>query len=389
MPAHLEAHLRERLELLQSQHRLRDPGDAGARERVQRAAVSAGLPFIDASSNDYLGLGASLEGVSRETSRAGAGASRLVQGTWPEHEALEGELADWVAQDQALLFASGYAANLGTIAALSESGAVVLSDELNHASIIDGCRLGRGRTVVVPHLDLSALEAALKDAAAAPVRWVITESYFSMDGDGPDLWAVRELCDRHDAFLIVDEAHALGLYGKQGAGRCEEAGIRAEVLVGTFGKCIGSHGAFVAGSASLRAFLWNRARSLVFSTAPSPQLSALTLRHVKLVRTADAKREAALRAALRLRSRLEDARVPMVPGSFGPIIGLLAGASTRALELATSLREAGVLAQAIRAPTVPEGRARIRLTVTARSSDAEVDRLAECVIRAWSVSCRA
>jgi 8-amino-7-oxononanoate synthase len=385
----LEAHLRERLELLRSQDRLRDPGDAGARERVRWTAASAGLPFIDASSNDYLGFAVGSEGVSRETARAGAGASRLVQGTWPEHEALEGELADWVTEEQALLFASGYAANLGTIAALSEPESVVLSDELNHASIIDGCRLGRAKTVVVPHLDLRALETALREAATARTRWVVTESYFSMDGDGPDLRAVRELCDRHRAFLIVDEAHALGLYGKQGAGRCEEAGIHADVLVGTFGKSIGSHGAFVAGSASLRAFLWNRARSLVFSTAPSPQLCALTLRHVKLVRMAEAEREAALLAALRLRSRLEDARVPMVPGSFGPIIGLLAGESARALELATALREAGVLAQAIRAPTVPEGRARIRLTVTARSSDAEIERLAECVTRAWSVSCRA
>ena len=276
-----------------------------------------------------------------------------------------------------------------TVAALSEPDSVVLSDELNHASLIDGCRLGRGKTVVVPHLDLRALEAALQDAANARARWVVTESYFSMDGDGPDLRAVRELCDRYGAFLVVDEAHALGLFGKQGAGRCEEARIQADALVGTFGKSIGTHGAFVAGSTSLRTFLWNRARSFVFSTAPSPQLCALTLRHVKTVRTADAKRAAVLRAALRLRSKLEDARVPMVPGSFGPIIGLLAGTSARAMAVAHSLREAGILAQAIRAPTVPEGRARIRLTVTARASDPQVDRVVECVIRSWGESCGA
>jgi 8-amino-7-oxononanoate synthase len=310
-----------------------------------------------------------------------------VQGTWPEHEQLERELAEWVQLPSALLFSSGYAANLGTVAALVDKDAVVLSDELNHASIIDGCRLSRGSTVVVPHLDLAALESALARSSHAGSRWVVSESYFSMDGDGPDLRALRALCDHYRAFLIVDEAHALGLYGADGGGRCVEAGVQADILVGTLGKSVGSQGAFVAGSQHLRAFLWNRARSFVFSTAPSPELCARALFHVKLARAASEARETVLVHAAHLRSLLTEHSIPVTDGSFGPIVALLAGSSVRALALATSLRKKGVLAQAIRAPTVAEGRARIRVTVTAGTMAAEVERLGQLLVESWRHSC--
>lgn len=388
MPLGLDDYLAAQLAALRAQDRFRDPADAQARQRVERLARARGLTFIDATSNDYLGL-ARGESVSRETARPGAGAARLVQGTWPEHEALEQELADWVGLPSALLFTSGYAANLGTVAALVDRDSVVISDELNHASIIDGCRLSRGRSVVVPHLNLRAIESALVEAASAATRWVVSESYFSMDGDGPDLKALRTLCDRHRAFLFVDEAHALGVYGAQGAGRCFEAEIRPDVLVGTLGKSVGSQGAFVAGSDLLRAFLWNRARSFVFSTAPSPELCERTLLHVKAARAAQTARARALRHALHLRARLAEHAIPVVENSFGPVVALLVGASARSLALAEALREAGLLAQAIRAPTVPEGRARIRITVTAAATDDEVEHLAEVMKRCWDQVCRA
>jgi 8-amino-7-oxononanoate synthase len=387
MPS-LDAYLSTQLDELRAQDRFRDPADARAREQVRFKAAAAGLPFFDASTNDYLGLAADSASVSRETVRLGAGAARLVQGTWPEHEQLEEALARWVGMPSALLFTSGYAANLGAVAALIDRDSVVLSDELNHASIIDGCRLSRGRTVVFPHLDLAALEAALEQASGAATRWVVTESFFSMDGDGPDLRALRSLCDRHGAFLFVDEAHALGLYGPSGAGRCAEVGVRPDALVGTLGKSVGSQGAFVAGGEKLRAFLWNRARSFVFSTGSSPALCARTLLHVEAARAADEARAAVLAHAQLFRTRLQEHGVPIVPGSFGPIVGVLAGPSSRAMALAAALREQGVLAQAIRAPTVPEGRARVRLTVTAAATRTEIEQLSERVITCWRSACR-
>jgi 7-keto-8-aminopelargonate synthetase-like enzyme len=218
----LDTLLADELGQMRARGLFRDPEDVAARERVAEAARSQALTLIDATCNDYLGLGRQqvrlvedFEGaappmglppsedqrsdVSRETFRAGSGAARLVQGTWPIHLALEAALADWVGLPAALLFNSGYAANSGAIPALAGSDSVVFSDRLNHASIVDGCRLSKSRVEVLPHLDLDALEAALKGASACATRWVVTESYFSMDGDGPDLLSLRRLCDRHAA----------------------------------------------------------------------------------------------------------------------------------------------------------------------------------------------
>src|SRR5690606_7661387 len=234
------------------------------------------------------------------------------------------------------------------------------------SSIIDGCRLARGQVLVVPHLDLAAIESALSAARMVPVRWVVTESYFSMDGDGPDLAALRALCDRHRAFLVVDEAHALGVFGPGGAGRCAEQGIVPDVLVGTLGKAVGSQGAFVAGSSTLRTFLWNRARSFVFSTAPSPELCARTLEQVRLVREGDADREKLHHLCSALRQALAERSVPVLASSFGPIVPVVLGTAERALRVADALRAVGILAQPIRPPTVPEGTARLRLTVSTR-----------------------
>lgn len=375
----LDEHLSQELGTLEARGLLRDPDDAQARSRVEGQAHALGQGLLDVTSNDYLGLAAG--SVSRETAAWGAGASRLIQGSRPEHEALEADLAVWVGAPAALLFSSGFAANVGCLGALARGG-TVFSDSLNHASLIDGCRLSGASTVVVPHLDLAALESALLAAPAGP-RWVVTESYFSMDGDGPDLAALRAICHRHAAFLVVDEAHALGVFGLEGAGRCQQADVAPDVLVGTLGKAVGVQGAFAAGSRVLRTFLWNAARSFVFSTAPSPRLCAEARVHVARVRAAEPARAALAGHAEALRKRLKGAGIAAVPGSFGPIVPIVVGSSARALELGHALRAQGILAQPIRPPSVPEGRARVRITLNAALSPADVARLGDCLEASW------
>ena len=333
---------------------------------------------MDASSNDYLGFAG--RAVSRETlGNPGAAASRLVHGSTDEHLALESELAEWVGAESALLFSSAYAANLGLISALGVPGSIILSDAANHASVIDGSRLAKAEVRILPHLDLDALRSALKDQRGSRACWVVTESYFSMDGDGPDLRRLRELCDQYDACLIVDEAHALGVFGKNGAGRCAEAGIKPDVLIGALGKAVGTHGGFVAGSSQLRTFLWNKARSFVFSTAPSPRLADLSRIHVKLARDANLLRQTLATNAHDLRTQLQRAGLTIAPSSFGPIVSVILGDNTRALEAAARLRSYGILAQAIRPPTVPNGAARLRLTIKATFTPTDIDRLVDSV----------
>jgi 8-amino-7-oxononanoate synthase len=373
-----ESLLSQTLAELTSAGLLREPDDGATRARVIAAASATGSTAIDASSNDYLGMAA--RSVSRETmASAGAGASRLINGTAPEHVRLEAELAGWSGMESALLFSSTYAANLGIVGALGVQGSVIVSDSANHASIIDGCRLAKAEVRVVPHLNLEATRVALEGAREARACYLVTESYFSMDGDGPDLRALRELCDRNDTCLIVDEAHAVGVFGPRGAGRCAEAGIRADVLVGALGKAIGTHGGFVAGAAALRTYLWNRARSFVFSTALSPQHAELTGAQLALVRAADAARERLATNSEWLRQRLLGAGLPVAPGSFGPIVSLILGENERVLAVANRLQQAGVLAQAIRPPTVPTGLARLRLTVKATFESTDLERLANLV----------
>ena len=317
-------------------------------------------------SNDYLGL-AGRPGETRAPS--GSGASRLVVGENAEHQALEAELADWLAVDAALTFTSGYAANVGVMSALPRAEDLIVSDALNHASIIDGARLSRAEVAVVPHLDLGAVEAALGRARGRRA-WVVTESYFSMDADSPDLRRLRAICDAAGAPLIVDEAHALGLYGKDGRGLCAAAGVVPDVLVGTFGKSFGAGGAFVAGCQPLIAWLWNRARTFVFSTGLSPLVAAAARDGLHVLRTETWRKEAVLARADQLREGLR--RLGLDVRGFGPIVPLVVGDSRRAVRLARELRERGVHVQAIRPPSVPEGSARLRLTTTALHSESDI-----------------
>lgn len=379
----MDAWLRTRLAQLQEQDLLRDPADSGARERLESAA---GEPPLDACSNDYLGLGART--VSRETmdslfgAELGAGASRLVQGTRAAHLELECALAEWVRLPAALLGLSAFAVNVGSIPALVEPESLVVSDRLNHASIVDGCRLSRARVVVVPHLELAAVEAALRTRAGSAPAWVVTEGLFSMDGDSPDLVALRALCDRYGAGLYVDEAHSLGVVGPAGAGRAAEQGVTVDVLVAGLGKAVGAQGGFAAGSQLLRTWLWNRARAFVFSTAPSPVLARLTLAQVEAARAADTARAALARRSDELRRALGALGFQVGEGP-GPIVPVVLGSNERALRAMQVLREHRILAQAIRPPTVPVGAARLRLTAHADWPDDAVPRIA----RALELAC--
>jgi 8-amino-7-oxononanoate synthase len=335
-----------------------------------RPAPWSGRPSF--SSNDYLGLArrsVSVEGP------AGAGASRLVTGEMHEHQRLESTLAAWLGMPACLCFPTGHATNVGLLSALARPGDLVVSDALNHASIIDGVRLARAAVEITPHLDVGAVERALA-SSSAPRKLVVVESYYSMDADSPDLIQLRRITNEHGAALIVDEAHALGVLGG-GRGLSAAAGIVPDALVGTLGKAIGVQGGFVAGSETLIAWLWNKARTFVFSTGMSPLIAKAALANVEVVRGADAARAEVARLAELLRSRMkalgEDVR------GYGHILPWWIGSPERALAVARALRERGFEVQAIRPPTVPEGTSRIRLTVTARHTTEDVEALASAI----------
>lgn len=324
--------------------------------------------------NDYLGYAREpFDGRSAvgHAVASGAGGSRLVNGEHPAHAALERTLADWVGLEDALLFSSGYAANVGTLAALAGREDVIVSDSLNHASIIDGCRLSRAALKVIPHCDLGAVEQALRESQSSRRRFVVTEGYFSMDADVPDLVGLRRVCDRYDAALVVDEAHSLGIFGREGRGACHHAGIVPDVLVGTLGKSIGLQGAFVAGPRALKAWLWNRARTFVFSTGVSPWLSTLTEARVHQVIADDAGRQRLAAIVSHVRTELAKAGAPLLP-SQGPILPWLVGEPRLAVAFRERLLGQGLFVQAIRPPTVPVGTSRLRITLHAQLSDAEV-----------------
>jgi 8-amino-7-oxononanoate synthase len=303
----------------------------------------------------------------------------LVSGERSIHARLEAAAADLVGQPASLAFTSGYAANVGLLSALAGPGDLIVSDTLNHASLIDGARLSRAEIVVVPHLELATVARALETRRGKRV-FVVTESYFSMDADSPDLRALRALCDARDAALIVDEAHALGVLGPDGQGLCAEVGVRADAIIGTFGKAFGAGGAFVAGCPSLVTWLWNRARSFVFSTGLSPVVAAAALDGIRVAREEPARRRAVLSAAAQLRGGLVGLGASL--RGFGHIIPWIVGDAGEALALADALGRQGVDVRAIRPPSVPSGSARLRLTATAAHGADEIQRTVDLVAAA-------
>jgi 8-amino-7-oxononanoate synthase len=341
-------------------------------------AVIDGREVINFAANDYLGLAgdprlARAAAAVLDHSGSGAGASRLIVGNHRQHVQLEDAVADWMRCTGVRLFNTGYAANVGVLTTLLGAGDVVFSDELNHASIIDGCRLSRADVAIFPHRDTRALEAALR-ARSGRRRIVVSESLFSMDGDFADIEALSALCKRHEAAFVLDEAHALGALGPEGRGLAAELGIAPDVVVGTFGKALGSFGAFAATTRAVADLLWNRARPLVFSTGLPPAIAATSRAAIEIVRGADGEQRRRTLAvhARRFRELVRD--VGGAPSSA--IAPIVVGGDREVMAWTESLLMQGLFVQGIRPPTVPPGTARLRVGFSAAHVDAHVDKLA-------------
>lgn len=340
-------------------------------------------------SNNYLGL-ATHPAVIEAAIRAardfgvGSGASRLISGSLRLHAALEEELAAFKGTEAALLFNSGYQANVGVIATLVGADDAVFSDALNHASIIDGCRLSRARVVVYPHADIAAL-ADLLARIPARRRLIVTDSVFSMDGDFAPLRELCELAARHGAWVMVDEAHATGVLGRRGAGLVEELGLegRVDVQMGTLSKALGCFGAYVAGSRALVDLLANRARSFVFTTSLPPPVVAAAREAVRLVQQEPNLRQRLWANARRLEQALRAAGAP-APSQCSHILPVVVGDERRAMELSERLIAEGVWVQGIRPPTVPPGSSRLRVTASAALTEEDCDLVERAFARVFA-----
>lgn len=333
------------------------------------------------ASNDYLGLSRHpllIEAIAEGARRfgAGAGASHLVSGHHVVHETLEQELARFAGKPAALSCINGYVANLALLTTLAGEGDVIFSDQLNHASIIDGARLSQASVEVYPHADVAALEDLLKSSGVRQ-KLVVTDAVFSMDGDVAPLAELLALCERYDALLVVDDAHGFGVWGPQGRGSVQALGLQSDCLVymGTLGKAAGLSGAFIAAEQLIIDRLIQRARTYVFSTAGSPALAHATLAALELIRSADAARQ----RLVAHRERLQGAAAAMLPyrllASTTPIQALVIGDNAGVVQVADALFEEGLWVPAIRPPTVLPGSARLRIALSAAHSEQDIERL--------------
>ena len=350
---------------------------------------------IDLSSNDYLGLATHpllrqrmAEAVAREG--CGSTGSRLLRGEREAFSALEQRFAAFKSSEKSLYFSSGYLANLAVLATLPEAGDVIFSDERNHASLIDGARLSRARRVIFPHRDTAALARMLQQESGAGQKFIVTESLFSMDGDFAPLPELAELCRAHEAILIVDEAHAVGIYGRRGSGLLEAAGIGTAVSINTAGKALGVAGAFVAGPGWVVDYLIQRARTFIFSTAAPPPVAAALDAALTVVEGEPWRRQQLFARAAYLRSRILAAGLTVAP-EVSQIIPIVLGANERAVAAASTLRSEGFDVRAIRPPSVPAGSARLRLSINVNLSESTLNRFAAALTRAVgeSLACSA
>ncbi|HEX4846304.1 MAG TPA: 8-amino-7-oxononanoate synthase [Geothrix sp.] len=356
------------------------------RDRAIRPAAG-----VDFCSNDYLGLRrdprlAEAAAAAAREHGSGAGGARLLRGTTALHEELEAALAAWKGTEACLLFNTGFQANATLIPALAGAGDAVFSDALNHASLVDGCRLARAGGAhlgIYRHLDLADLETQLAawrgTAPDGALSLVATDAVFSMDGDAADLPALLDLCHRHGALLLVDEAHATGLLGADGAGLAQLQGVhgRVPLVMGTLGKALGAFGAFVCGEALLREHLLNTARGFIFSTALPPPVLGAALEGVRIAQAEPWRRERALAFAGRLREALEQ---PSQPSAIVPVP---VGPDALAVDLAARLQARGFDVRAVRPPTVPEGSARLRITTGAHLAWDQIEALASALRGPW------
>jgi 8-amino-7-oxononanoate synthase len=353
-------------EAISSAGRWRAPRDLDAAGPEGKLAPD-GRPVVSYASNDYLGLTQHPDVIAAAHAAldrwgAGSGSARLIVGSRPVHAELEAALAAWKGAERAVLFPTGFATNLGVVTTFGGPDVLVCSDELNHASIIDGCRLSRARVEVYRHCDLDQLDDLLTRSPAAR-RMVVTDAVFSMDGDLAPVERLGDLCARHDALLALDEAHAV--LGPDTAHLDEVDGL-AVLRIGTLSKTLGALGGFVAGPAALTELVVNRARSYIFTTAPTPADTAAALVAVGVVQSPEGDE---LRA--QLRANVERLR----PGHPSPIVPVVLGDEDRTVEAATALLDQGMLVPAIRPPTVAPGTSRLRVALSAAHTPAQVDAL--------------
>jgi len=361
--------------------------DAGLYRRLRRVEGAQdatltidGREVINFSSNNYLGIAnhpslAAAAKAAIDRYGCGSGASRLISGNMTLHEELEAKLAEFKGTQAALVFNSGFQANTGILSTLAGEGDVIFSDALNHASIIDGCRLSRAKTEVYRHCDLDQLEMLLKDAPSGARKLIVTETIFSMDGDEAPLAGIVELAEKFAAMVMVDEAHATGIFGSNGAGVAAKLGLgeRVAIQMGTLGKALGGFGAYVAGSHALRDLLINRCRSFIFTTALPPVVMAMALSAIDLVRHEPQRRAALWENARSLKQGLRGLGFEL-GRSESPILPLIIGEAEKCMKFSEQLLARGVFAQGIRPPTVPPGTSRIRMTVMATHTAAHLER---------------
>jgi 8-amino-7-oxononanoate synthase len=345
--------------------------------------VLDGREVINFSSNNYLGIAnhpalaaAAKEAIDRYG--CGSGASRLISGNMTLHEELETKLATFKGTEAALVFNSGFQANTGILSTLAGEGDAIFSDALNHASIIDGCRLSRAKSIVYAHGDLDQLESALKLEVKAGRKLIVTETIFSMDGDEAPLGGIVELAEKYGAMVMVDEAHATGIFGSTGAGIVAKLGLgeRVAVQMGTLGKALGGFGAYVAGSRALRELLINRCRSFIFTTSLPPAIMAMAMVAIDLVQQEPERREALWNNCRILQAGLRELGFSSGSGE-SPILPLVIGDAGKCMQFSERLLEKGIFAQGIRPPTVPPGTSRLRITLMATHTRSQIDRAIE------------
>ncbi len=348
-----------------------------------------GIATINFSSNDYLGLAnhpqiknAVIEALQSPDYSYGSGAAHLVTGHHLKHHILEDEIADWLGTERALLFSTGYMANLAVQQTLMQKGDLILADKLNHASLLDGARLSDAEMKRYPHLDMQALERRLQKAQTQNQQvLIVSDGVFSMDGDIAPLDTLQDLAKKYDAWLFIDDAHGIGALGKDGKGCFEHFGVKPDentIIVGTLGKAFGTSGAFVAGSQVLIEALIQFARPYIYTTA-MPQINAAAIRQaLKLVQTGQASRETLQNNIDYFKQQAKQIGLNLMP-SVSAIQPILLGDSETALEWSDYLREQGLWVTAIRPPTVPQGQARLRITLTASHTQSQIDKLLQAL----------
>lgn len=341
--------------------------------------------ILNFASNDYLSLTTHpqlLEYAQKALADGAVGSTgaRLITGNTRWHEQLEEKIATYKQTEAALIYSAGYLANIGVLSALAEKGDVILSDRLNHASLIDGCRLAKANLRIYNHIDMEDLQQQLQQTASYNKRFIVTDGVFSMDGTIAPLPEIMKLANEYDAIVIVDDAHATGILGETGAGTAEYFGVHPHVVIGTMSKAVGTEGGFVAGSKILIDFLRNYSRPFIFQTAMSPILCAASCAAFEVMAQEPTRRKRVLANAHNVKKALSEMGYE-VRGDETPILPVIIGGNIEALQFSQLLYEEGIFAPAIRPPTVAVGESRIRLTMTAGHTDEELQKLLEAFQR--------